>query len=365
MNVQRGETVDFTSSLYLNLKHPYHQIGPWASLTTGKPAGLYEPHIARQVALDVARLKGFQDGIVGKSSLHFFWDVIHLLNQKKIAVFYDRQLYVAAKVGLDIARNSRRRVVPFDANRLSALEDLIHRSFRKGQRPVLLTEGWLPLRRRVAPIQYYLRLMRKYDGVLILDDTQALGILGSNPTFKMPYGKGGGGTIQFLNVRNTDRVISISSLAKAFGVPMAVMCGNTKWLEHYRNQSVSRFHNSPPSIVDVLAAQNALKINRSKGDKLRWVLLQKIKYFQKELAEVGLTLSSNVFPIQSLEEFSAQKTIRLYRHLELHRIKALLLRGQKADRPVLSFLFNTGLSNQALDYTIDTLARSIYHEEFV
>ena len=45
-----------------------------------------------------------------------------------------------------------------------------------------------------APLTDYLKILRTWGGHLIIDDTQALGILGSHPGPDVPYGRGGGGS---------------------------------------------------------------------------------------------------------------------------------------------------------------------------
>ena len=54
----------------------------------------------------------------------------------------------------------------------------------------------------------------------MLDDTQALGILGEGPTKSNPYGIGGGGSLRWHDVFGPHIIVG-SSLAKGFGAPLA------------------------------------------------------------------------------------------------------------------------------------------------
>jgi hypothetical protein len=53
-----------------------------------------------------------------------------------------------------------------------------------------------------------------------------------------------------------------SSLAKAFGVPMAVLGGSGAWIRKFEEKSLTRVHCSPPSIAVLRAAEHALLSTR-------------------------------------------------------------------------------------------------------
>ena len=68
------------------------------------------------------------------------------------------------------------------------------------------------------------------------------------------------------------RVLLIYSLAKGFGVPLAVLSGSTRMIQRFVNQSETRMHCSPPAIATLSAAEHALSLNASRGDALRFHL---------------------------------------------------------------------------------------------
>src|SRR5439155_1761385 len=76
---------------------------------------------------------------------------------------------------------------------------------------------------RVAPLDAYLALVRRRGGLLLVDDTQALGVLGARRGTH-PYGTGGGGSPAWTGARGPGLVV-VASLAKGFGVPVAVVSG--------------------------------------------------------------------------------------------------------------------------------------------
>ena len=65
------------------------------------------------------------------------------------------------------------------------------------------------------------------SGLLVIDDTQALGIFGKRTKGESPYGSGGGGSLRW-HALQTPRIVAVSSLAKAFGAPVAVVAGSAR-----------------------------------------------------------------------------------------------------------------------------------------
>jgi hypothetical protein len=55
-------SLDFTSSLYLGIRHPYAALAPWVGLTLGKPSALEPVPGGAALAVGVARLQGWKLG---------------------------------------------------------------------------------------------------------------------------------------------------------------------------------------------------------------------------------------------------------------------------------------------------------------
>jgi 8-amino-7-oxononanoate synthase len=64
--------LDFTSVLYLGIRHAHHTLRPWAQLTTGRPAALEPAPQAVAVAQDLARLLGCERAVLAPSTLHLY-----------------------------------------------------------------------------------------------------------------------------------------------------------------------------------------------------------------------------------------------------------------------------------------------------
>ncbi len=341
--------VDFTSALYLG-QHPLSVSFPrHLSITTGKPAALYEPRLHQVVAQEVARKQGLERGLLAPSTLHVFWDIMATLSRSN-AVLMDEATY---PVGCWGAMRAMLRGVPvttFPANDAEKLGQLIHSYRQQNRMPWIVTDGWNITQGQPAPLRLYLELLKPCrEGVLLVDDTQAFGILGQQPNARLPYGTGGGGCLPYLGLQSP-KILVVTSLAKALGVPVAVLAGSTKQIERYRQLSEVRIHTSPVSNLHAWVAWQSLQNDRVQGDTLRNRLYQNVTLFQRSVRSAATT--GGCFPVQKLALASAKTVFLVYRHLRLKGIQPLLLaNSQQPTVPEIAFCIRADHSTAAILYT--------------
>ncbi len=168
---------------------------------------------------------------------------------------------------------------------------------------MVVVDAYCPRCGRHAPIRELQRIIRPHGGLLLLDDTQGLGVFGELPGPGMRWGNGGGGSLRYQSITSKEDILVISSLAKAFGVPIAVLLGPARLTSAAMNAGLSWTHCSPPAIPLVIAAANALRRNRREGDGLRANLLSLLAPVRKFLAGAGV--ESPLFPVLTLRRIDA------------------------------------------------------------
>jgi 8-amino-7-oxononanoate synthase len=220
---------------------------------------------------------------------------------------------------------------------------------------VIVADGFCPSCGQCAPVGQYLALARERGGHLVLDDTQALGIFGS-PSSQAPYGKGGGGMLRRANVGGQE-VILVSSLAKAFGVPMAILSGSSKFVERFESLSETRIHCSPPSIAALHAAENALHRNRKEGDSVRLRLAQLVNFFRNRIENIGLAAAESLFPVQTISSGPGLNVFDLRTKLLQQGVSGVLHRLRPGGTPALGFLITARHTFEELERTVNTLRR--------
>jgi 8-amino-7-oxononanoate synthase len=350
--------LDFTSALYLGLHHPSRALRPWAQLTTGRPAALQAPPGAEGITESLVRLLGCERVTLGTSTLHIFWDVFKVLTMEPTSIYMDVGTYPIARWGVERVSAQGVPTANFQRHDPAALADLLRQHQRFNRRPVVVTDGLCPATGRTAPVVEYLHLAQEHGGYLVIDDTQALGILGRQPGLDAPYGRGGGGTPAWHGIQAPELIVG-SSLAKGFGVPLAVLAGSKGFIARFEHNSATRVHCSPPSVALMHAAEHALKINESRGEHLRMRLAQLVRRFRERLREVGLAASGGLFPVQTLQPIAAVDAARLYRVLQEAGVETVLHRTGNDFVARISFLLTASHRPEDIDRAVALLANIV------
>ena len=324
--------LDFTSALYLGLHHPSVSLGGWDALTLGRPAALSEPPGSRMLAGELARLQGCERATLLPSTWHLFWDLLQWLRRQTPSIaLLDSGSYPILHWAAAGLRAAGCPVAHFAHHDAAALADSVRQSVRAGRRPIVVADGYCPACNRPLPLAAYARICADNDGLLVIDDTQALGVLGAAPERGCPYGRGGGGSLRWHGLSPGAGIAVGASLAKGFGAPLAVLSGSRELVERFERSSTTRLHCSPPSAAASRAARAALRISHACGDPLRSRLLRMAGALRRMLAERGLVASGSLpFPVQSCAAGRAAGVDRLYRRLLDAGIRALLTRGCRA-----------------------------------
>ncbi len=293
------ETLDFVSALYLGMTHPSAALRPWASLTTGVPVALGRPVWTARAEMRLTSLMGGERASLYPSTLHLFWDLFSVLARgAKLHLHVDHGAYPIITAGVERASCGGAVTSTFRGHDPSALAASLERT-KAGATPVVVADGVCTGCGRTLPIDRYAALAARRGGLLVIDDTQALGLLGEGPRPGAPLGRGGGGSARYHGLSGGSALIG-GSFAKALGVPVAALSGPSKLIARIEERSDVRVCSSPPSRAAVAALEHALSENEARGDELRRALSENISLFRAALAGEGLCPHGGALPIQSL-----------------------------------------------------------------
>lgn len=346
--------LDWTSALYLGMWHAHRSLRPWQQLTTGRPAVLDLAPTTAAIAARLAHLQGCDRAVLAPSTLHLFWDVFGMIDRRRTTIYVDAGVYPIARWGVERAAAQGVAVQPFPHYNAAALHQTILKD-RLGHAPLVVADGTCPGCGRAAPLAAYRDIVQAHGGQLVIDDTQALGILGDNPSATQPYGSGGGGSLRWNGV-NDRRIVVIASLAKAFGVPVAGLAGSTDRVQRFEEHSQTRVHCSPPSTATLRAAAQALAINATRGDMLRTQLLHRVRYFRRRLAAAGLRATGGLFPVQTID-LNGLDAGWLHDQLHQRGIHTLLHRARDNGGARLTLIITALHRRDTIDRTVEVLAQ--------
>lgn len=347
--------LDFTSALYLGFQHPYNTLRSWPALTTGKPAILEEPSGSSVVEEQLARLTGCEAAVLAPSTLHAFFDLFQTFSGPRMRVFLDEATYPISRWAAQQGRLCGHSVTAFSAHDWRSLRNALCRA--QAHQPVIVTDGVSPGHMTRAPIPEYSNLAAQYEGLLLIDDTQALGILGAAPCRLAPYGTGGGGSLRNLGISRNERIVVVSSLAKGFGVPIAMIGGGRRQIEQVRRRSVTRSHCSPPSAAVIAAARHALCENRCRGDAMRAGLADNAIRFRNGLECRDLCRSRTLFPVTS-PRLPEELAAKVHSSLLRRGIKTVL-QGSAGVGTRISFVLTALHTSAQIDEAVDQLEAAV------
>jgi 8-amino-7-oxononanoate synthase len=346
--------LDFTSALYLGLRHGSASLRPWRRLTTGVPAALAEAPEARAVASRLATLQGCDRAVVCPSTLHLFWDLLPILTAGEARVFVEAETYPIASWGIERVAARGVRVDHFAHHDPDDLRRRLRQHARRRFRPVVVADGLCVDCGQPAPLKAYLESVREAGGVVVIDDSQGLGLLGERPGPRRPYGSGGGGSLRLHGLAAPEIVVG-ASLAKGFGVPVAALSGGRSAIRDFTDRSETRVHSTPASVAVLRAAEHALDVNEVRGDELRLHLAGLVARFRDRLRALDLRSGGGRLPVQTPVLPRGADAVELHRALRREGVATVLRNGTAGAPPRITFVLTAGHALAEVDAGVAAL----------
>jgi 8-amino-7-oxononanoate synthase len=320
-------------------------------LTLGKPAALEDPPGAEWVERELASLTGCEAALLAPSTLHLFMDLFTLLARPGVGIFLDGGSYPISKWGAQHAALAGVPVRSFASHDLEGLRECINAA--PAIRPIVVTDGLSPTSGAVAPLAGYAGLAALKGGLVVVDDTQALGILGTPTGIEAPYGAGGGGSLRHARFASPN-ILLVSSLAKALGAPVAMVGGAAAQIEDFRARSLTRVHCSPPSAAAIAAAGQAVEANCREGEVLRRRLAERVARFNYGTGQLGLCSNRHLFPVRPVRLPDGVGARELHAELAERGVRALLL-GRPAGLATLCFAITARHGLREIDKAVESM----------
>jgi 8-amino-7-oxononanoate synthase len=307
--------------------------------------------VADDVAGQLARLVGLPAATVHASTLHACWDVFASAAGEAAVIAVDAAAYPIAPAAARC--RGRVRVVTFAHHDPRGLAQVLACS--RGP-VVVVCDGLCPSCGTVAPLPGYLEAVRARGGFLLVDDTQALGLLGRS-ALGHPYGSGGGGSAIHLGLTDPHLVV-VASLAKAFSVPIAFVAGSADRVRRIERLGPTRMHCSPPSNAHLGAAVHAIESNARTGDARRRRVHELVLQLRRGLVSLGLRVSRGTFPMQVVSGAGVPLAV-LHRRLLSLGVSTVLHGSCRRTGPVLSFLVTAAHGEADIAATLAVVSRAL------
>jgi len=153
----------------------------------------------------------------------------------------------------------------------------------------LITDGIFSMDGDITPLPDLLKIADRYNAFVILDDAHATGVIG----------KDGGGTAEYFDLADNERLIQIGTFSKALGSLGGYVAGHELIIEFLRNRARSFIYSTalPPSVsASSIAALDILENDKS----LLQSLQDNINRFKKGITGIGygsVEIETPIIPI--------------------------------------------------------------------
>lgn len=176
---------------------------------------------------------------------------------------------------------------------VSSLKKELEKKLLPGERPLIGSDGLFPISAQLAPLDGFVKLADKFDGVVWIDDAHGVGILGAS----------GKGTTEELNV-SSDRLYMGATLSKAFGSYGGLIPGNTAFTDAVRSTGVMSGSSAPLNAA-VASGIKSLEI-LSQNPELREQLWENARILKEGLSSLGIKNRKDEIPIVSFSLGNSQ-----------------------------------------------------------
>jgi glycine C-acetyltransferase len=282
------ELLNFASSDYLGLsQHPavkkaaVQAIEQWG-------VGLASPRMAAgtlplhaELEKELAKFLGTGDALVFPSGYHANTGLFESLLSDRDYLFCDELVRPSMADGI---RLCRARVYSYRNQDMEHLEDRLRRS-RAARFRIIATDGVFPLSGLTANLREIYGLAAKYNALVVVDDSQGVGVVGEN----------GRGTHDALGLGDRIDLVSGTFGAALGGGAGGFVAGRREVVTWLRQKSRAYLSSTALPPVAVAAALESLSLLRSEP-QLKEQLEMNVKMFRDALAEHGLWTAEGDHP---------------------------------------------------------------------
>lgn len=253
----------------------------------------------------LSAFKGKEDTVVFASGYQGNSILLEILKEKYSVILADELCH--ASINSAIPRNKESIYFRHcDAQNLAFLLES-----KKISSPLVITDGVFALTGEIAPLGEIYSVVKKFRGMLVVDDAHSTGILGET----------GKGTPEYFGIHSCRDIYQTETMSKALGSYGGFISGSRKLIDQIRHRS-STYQAStalPPPVV--AAALESLKII-SESSGLRTKLLKRAVAIKGRIAAMGFKTVMAETPVVPVFMQSASRAGELSEYLEKNGIIA-------------------------------------------
>lgn len=249
----------------------------------------------------IAKFKKQESCLVYTSGYTANLGIISSLVSRNDVILSDRLNHASIIDGIIL---SRAQFLRYPHKDLDALEDLLNKN-QKFKNKLIITDSIFSMDGHIACVPGLVRLAKRYDCLLMLDEAHATGVLG----------KDGRGALEHFGLEADERIIQMGTLSKAVGCLGGFVAGRKDLISYLINRSRPFIFTTALPAGLAAGAIKAIEIVE-KGRDLRRQLWANADFLRSGLKEIGFdTFESSGTPIIPVVTREPKLTMEFSRRL--------------------------------------------------
>jgi 8-amino-7-oxononanoate synthase len=240
-------------------------------------SGSYEVH--KKLEDEIAAFKGAEAALLFNTGYMANVGTISSIAGKDWVIFSDRFNHASI---IDGCRLSGAEIIIYEHCDASDLEKKARS--HSGRRALVVTDGLFSVDGDIAPLPEIVKVAKKHNMLLMVDDAHATGVLGEN----------GGGTADYFGLQN-EIDIQMGTFSKALASEGGFIAGNRDLIDYLTNKARSFIFSTALAPSTVTVSLRALEIVQAEP-WLRQSLIANSAWFREKLREIGFEIMD--FPTQ-------------------------------------------------------------------
>ena len=231
----------------------------------------------------ISQMTGFEDTMLFSSGFTANLGAILGLMRPENLILQDRLNHASL---MDGGLMSGAKMIRYKHSNLKDLEKILeeyHKDYPNGI--LVITDGVFSMDGDIADIPAILKLVRKYNAILMIDEAHSTGVIGEK----------GAGTLSYHNIEDKSNIILTGTLSKAIGTVGGYVCASQEIIDYLRIYARSNLFSTslPPSVCASAIAVIDYMQNSNVVDKLE----ENAKYLRDKLRANGFNILNTVTAI--------------------------------------------------------------------
>lgn len=227
--------------------------------------------------------------------------LVHALKDDYDAIFVDEISHYSV---FDAIRSVGKPVTPFAHLDAGDLKRTLKKALKPRQIPLVITDGIFPVTGTMAPLADYAEVLANYRGLLCVDDSHGVGVVGLRGRGSLEHWGLAGGTCYFAG-----------TLSKAFGGFGGIIPGDAVLMEKIARNVRVPVGASPPPIPAAAASEAGIRI-LTEHPELRERLRANTARLRAGLRGLGFPVEDSPVPIVAVRPLAGMELAKVQRELQ-------------------------------------------------